>query len=195
MTEWTSLLSGAAHTFAPGDDTPGGPPGLCDLLAKSDGVVTRLRALRVFGRAAHGGVPSRAAWNAALRQTVQLAGLSLKEFEFFADDVFGRQYCWTGAAILRIDLDPMGIVELGISLESVLHDFDWNLLESNVLSGGALQPSEYLVPTVPVCLGGEKTAQSVERTNADSYLVWISEVWEQVRALPEGAKVSFAFEE
>src|SRR5258708_18136168 len=116
---------------------------------------------------------------------------------FFAEDAFGGQFAIKGNGIVSFDPESGSIEPLALSLE------DWAgkiLLNYAQLTGypvahswqamhGPIPTGKRLLPKVPFALGGAYEAENLYAVDAVKGMRYRGELLQQIRDLPDGAKV------
>jgi len=169
---------------------------LAGILAERNGFFAFESALHVFPGAPSAVSFDVAQWNASELWRSEYHGLAEDCF-FFAEDVFGGQFCVFKGAICSFDSET-GEKEL---IAPTIDDWAKSILENyRVLTGhplardwqlrnGPLPPFKRLAPKMPFVCGGSFTldnlylADSVEAMRFRGYLAT------QIRDLPEGGKI------
>jgi hypothetical protein len=171
--------------------------GLYDLLHLKNGFYAFESALHVFPSAATGGERGIAEWNSpsGWREEYQdLAGGCL----FFAEDVFGGQFCLFDGAIMSFDPETGEKQFLSANVEGwaeqMLADFEvmsgFSLAHAWQSQHGALPPGQRLVPKTPFVLGGEVSLANLFSLDAEQAMRSRGHVAMQIRGLPDGTTVN-----
>jgi hypothetical protein len=116
---------------------------------------------------------------------------------FFAEDIFGSQFCIIDSTIHLFDPETGGTEEIAADIESwadaLLRDFefltgypiahDWQSLN------GALPPDKRLLPKIPFVLGGEFSINNLYASDSVQGMRVRADMALQIRNLPDGGKV------
>jgi hypothetical protein len=123
-------------------------------------------------------------------------GDKLEGMLFFAEDVFGCQFCVKDESILSFDPES-GRTEF---ISSSLEGWAKKVLTDNALTGfplahewqlknGPLPYGKRLLPKIPFILGGAYAADNLCAINAEQGMAYRGDLWRQLMDLPDGAKV------
>lgn len=141
------------------------------------------------------------AWNNTAQWINCYDGLADDLF-FFAEDVFGVQFCTDGNVIFTFDPETGATEEFSTSLsqwcDSLLDDFrlatgqplahEWQRLN------GQLPKGCRLVAKVPFVLGGAYEVTNLYALNTADSLRWRATIAQQIRGLPDGAQLRLSVE-
>jgi hypothetical protein len=136
------------------------------------------------------------AWNDRLLWRADYDGMA-DDAGFFAEDVFGVQFCLRGGAVFTFDPET-GRFEM--TAKSIDEWFSRIVDDSNTLTGwpiarewnriyGPVPRGKRLVPTIPFVLGGELTIANLKPLDAVDGMKFRASIARQIKDLPEGAKV------
>lgn len=121
---------------------------------------------------------------------------------FFAEDIFGVQFCVKDDAIYTFDPETCEFEEMCSSLE------EWALTitkDYEVLTGfpvahewqvkhGRIQPNSRLLPKVPFICGGEFNIDNMHEVESVRGMKFRASIARQVQNLPDGAKLKLVLE-
>jgi hypothetical protein len=175
-----------------------GPVGqdLWSLLTRKNGFYAFESALRVFPIGAVEGVMDLESWNSGDLWR-RLYADSTKGCVFFAEDIFGGQFCIREDRVTSFDPETGDLKTIARSLaqwaELILDRY-------NVLTGfplahewqqrnGSLAPNQRLVPKTPFVLGGQYAVDNLHAVDAVDGMRLRADIARQIRHLPDGAKV------
>jgi hypothetical protein len=173
---------------------------LADLLAVRNGFYAFESALHVFPVDSLNSDGSIGAWNRPETWREAYGGMA-DGFTFFAEDVFGGQFCLREDSIFAFDPETGDSTEMAASLDS------WAKLildEYQILTGqplahdwqarfGRLPAGHRLMPKVPFVLGGQFEVENVFALEATRGMRLRGELAVQIRDLPDGTEVDFSF--
>lgn len=135
-------------------------------------------------------------WNkAALWKSEFKADLS--NIIFFAEDIFGIQFCIKNDAINSFDPETGEFQAIAANLEEwageILKDAKmrtgWPLAHSWKLGQGELEPGTRLLPKVPFVLNGQFTIENLYALNDVEGMRFRASIANQLRDCPDGSKV------
>lgn len=170
--------------------------------AKQNGFLAFGRALRVFPAVLPADLLSLNRWNAPWlwRHTY---GALAKDLLFFADDIFGGQFCIKQSKVFSFD------PETG-ELEWLADDLDgWAarvLAETDYVTGrpialewqenfGVLDAAQRLIPTLLFMFGGEYSIANLTAKDAVTGMLIRGPIAKKTQHLPDGAKLRFVIED
>jgi len=121
----------------------------------------------------------------------------VKNCLFFAEDVFGNQFCLRDAGVLAMDAETGELEKLAASLEGwaklILDERDFRLgfplAHAWQQAHGPIPPGRRLVPVTPFVLGGEYDISNLRAIDAPESMRFRGELASQIRDLPEGAQI------
>lgn len=120
---------------------------------------------------------------------------------FFAEDVFGEQFCLTDGAIARFHPET-GESELiapsldgwaGLLLDGYAAETGYPLAHAWQTLHGPLPASQRLLPAIPFVLGGDYTLDNLVARDAVEGMRFRAYLARQLRELPDGAEVEIEF--
>ncbi|MHA6162302.1 SMI1/KNR4 family protein [Pseudomonas sichuanensis] len=124
-------------------------------------------------------------------------GLNGDDIVFFAEDLFGIQFCLYGNEVLSFDPETAKFSFFAASLEEwaskILADYDYvtgySLGHAWQTKNGALEQGDRLLPKVPFVLGGKFDADNLYACNAVEGMKMRSELAQKIKDLPDGAEL------
>lgn len=182
------------------DEIPSTIPGdLAKLIATRNGFVAFEGALHVF-HFAHPDVPGEGdltRWNAPETWRDAYADLVETNDVFFAEDVFGNQFCIRHGRIWCFDSETGEADFLADDMEAWAGEIVANFA---VLTGqplahdwqvahGSLALGQRLVPKIPFVLGGEFTVANLRAVESVKGMRFRGDIAQQLRDLPDGAPI------
>jgi hypothetical protein len=172
--------------------------GLVKLLAQKNGFYAFEGALHVFPARADAGEMGIELWNSASSWRDEYHGLADGCF-FFAEDVFGGQFCLYDGAVASFDPETGEKSFLAADVQGWVRKI---LDEYEVLTGqplahqwqrrhGPIPHGQRLVPKIPFVLGGEFSIDNLFVLDAVRAMRSRANMAVQIKDLPEGAEVVF----
>ena len=204
----SSLLRQVMHELSQVIDWSGGHssgealavPALVDeghreLLAAHDGLIALDSGLRCFGITTRV-LPSIASWNSpdGWRSAYRTLADGLL---FFAEDVFGNQFCYEERGIVRFHAETGEREFMADSfeewLQAVLSDPDeelgrWLLREWR-RPGNTVQPEQHLCPKMPFVTGGPFEPSNLYALDRNESMTFKGDFAWQIRNVPTGGKI------
>lgn len=203
----TKLLELSSPAFSPGGtgidleacmQLGGVPKELASILGEKNGFHAFESALHVFP---FNDAPSSFGldtWNSGSGWRVEYGELA-SGCLFFAEDVFGGQFCLKNGRVWQFDPETGGLTLLAESLEewaaAVLGDFafltghpvarEWQLLH------GPLPAKMRLVPKVPFVLGGPFALSNLSLMDSERGMRVRGNLARRINGLPDGQKMRF----
>lgn len=118
---------------------------------------------------------------------------------FFAEDIFGGQFCVKNDVVCSFDPETGGLEEMAPSLEQWAKELlnEYNLWTGYTLShewqerNGNLANDERLMPKIPFVCGGEFELNNLASINAVSGMRSRANLALQIISLPDGAQIEF----
>ena len=168
------------------------------LLAKRNGFYAFDAALHVFPAGiAESGTMDLDHWNAPTLWRDAYGELA-KDCVFFAEDIFGGQFCLWGKAVYFFEPETGEREVVASTLEGwaglVLDEYaallGWPLAHTWQLEHGALLPGKRLVPKKPFVLGGEYALDNLQVADAVEAMRLRGSIALQIKDMPDGTKVS-----
>lgn len=119
------------------------------------------------------------------------------EYVFFAEDIFGEQFAMSREGIFRFNPETADYELIAESLEDwagiILEDYEvetgyavasqWQELNGSISLG------QRLLPKIPFVLGGDYEIENLYALDAIQGMRLRADIWNQIKDLPEGAKV------
>jgi hypothetical protein len=171
---------------------------LTALLAQKDGFYAFEAALHVFPWESRGPEIDLRAWNSPDLWISEYQGMA-SGCLFFAEDIFGGQFCAGESGIYQFDPETGEKTEIASRLdewaEAILRDY--RVLTGHQLAHqwqqlhGAIAPGFRLVPKVPFVAGGKFEIGNLYLLDAVKAMRLRASFAVQIRDLPDGAKISF----
>lgn len=118
---------------------------------------------------------------------------------FFAEDVFGGQFCIRGEAICTFDPETGALEEVSSSLgswaEGLMADYEYRtgypLAHAWQVENSPLLPGLRLLPKVPFICGGRYEAANLYPLDEVRGMLFRASIANQIQDLPDGAQVVF----
>lgn len=119
------------------------------------------------------------------------------ELTFFAEDIFGEQFCLYNSKIYRFNPETGELDEFSRTLEewasNILQDYE---VETGYLIAhewqerrGGLQLGQRLVPVKPFVLGGKYEIENLQPMYSADGIAYRANIARQIRGLPDGTRV------
>ncbi len=123
--------------------------------------------------------------------------IDLTQALFFAEDVFGNQYCFAEGKVRAFDPEIGGFEDVAGSLaewaEIVMEDYDYRtgyaLAHEWQIRSHPLQPGTRLLPKQPFVLGGKYEVDNLYAGDEVEGMVFRASVANQIHDVPEGGQV------
>jgi hypothetical protein len=172
--------------------------GLISLLQRKNGFYAFESALHIFSTQPCSSEISLTEWNAPDLWKDAYQGLA-KDAIFFAEDIFGGQFCIKRDGIHTFDPETGNSQRLSKDFEgwasSVLNNFKvltgWPLGHEWQRSNGRLACGMRLVPKVPFVMGGKFSVQNLYALASVKAMRMRASVAVQIKDLPDGAEIRF----
>ena len=196
-------IAGAALS----DGTPRIPASLLSLVPRLESQLLKLywarngfyafeSALHVFPLTSDAGITDLEKWNSPALWRAEFGSLADGAL-FFAEDVFGGQFCVAGGGVQRFSPETGEREEIAASIEEwaalIMSDSGiqtgWPLAHDWQARFGPLAVGQRLVPKIPFVLGGEYTAQNLHAIDAVAAMRFYADIAKQTRNLPDGSQV------
>lgn len=175
---------------------------LLQLLWARNGFYAFESALHVYPISDEPGAVGLNQWNAGSLWRDAYGGLA-DDLLFFAEDVFGGQFCITDGEICRFNSETGLRERIAGSID------DWArlmLADTNVQTGWPLAhewqqrfrpllPGERLVPKVPFVLGGEFEVSNLHALDGVKAMRFYGNLAVQIRDAPDGTQVHWSVED
>ncbi|RWL48169.1 MAG: SMI1/KNR4 family protein [Mesorhizobium sp.] len=171
---------------------------LVKLLASKNGFYAFEAALHVFPSESKGNEIGLEDWNSKEGWVKDFEGMASNLF-FFAEDIFGSQFCISGNGISVFDPETGNCELLCQNIESwaeiILEDFrvltGFPLAHSWQRMHGKIRPGTRLIPKVPFVAGGEFAVENLFAIDSVAGMKQRANLAKQIRLLPDGAKIQF----
>jgi hypothetical protein len=168
------------------------------LLNMKDGFYAFESALRIFSSQESEYSYSLAQWNSPDLWRNHYAGLA-DDCLFFAEDLFGGQFCIKGDAIYSFDPETGNMEAMSNSFESWAQEIlsDYNVWTGYPLafewqrSFERLTHKQRLMPKTPFVCGGQFELDNLSPVNVIAGMRSRANLARQIVDLPEGAKIQF----
>lgn len=116
---------------------------------------------------------------------------------FFAEDVFGGQFCIQGEEIKIFDPETGEMEFLANDFESwakeILEDYEvltgYNLARKWQKANGVIEDTTVLTPITPFILGGEFELDNLYKMDVIKVMLYRAGIARQIRDLPDGAEI------
>ncbi|HEX6291761.1 MAG TPA: hypothetical protein VFZ66_21425 [Herpetosiphonaceae bacterium] len=175
---------------------------LAALLKQKNGLLAFESALHLFPIGPVTSGYSLEAWNSP---TLWREGYedAAQDALFFAEDIFGEQFCIRGARIWRFNPETGDSEELAPTLEQWAQRLleDYNLETGYALAHewqnqyGALPLGKRLLPKIPFVAGGKYAVENLYATDAVTGMRFRADLARQIRNLPDGTQIRFQITE
>jgi hypothetical protein len=176
---------------------------LGQLLSERNGFYAFESALHVFPAVTTGDQIGLDLWNSESLWKLSYDKDLVENCLFFAEDIFGVQFCICGEYIWSFDPETGQKEPLANNLrawaDSILADYEaltgyplaieWQRLQ------GPLEHGKRLIPKVPFVLGGEYTVENLYALEAVRGMQLRGELARQIRNLPDGTRVGYEITE
>lgn len=192
IAESSSLVRFARGVFS----TPLGRE-LAELLAQRNGFYAFESALLVRPLDSCGNPLGLAQWNdeSLWRHTF---GMDFSDVLFFAEDIFGIQFCINRGEISSFDPETGEFQPIAATLRGwagwIVDDYrvrtGWPLAREWQLQYGAIEPGQRLLPKKPFVLGGEFTLGNLYKLNDVEGMLFRASIAVQLRDCPDGSTVT-----
>lgn len=202
------LLSIASEALGPrvtssilsvNDVDEGGKLELSEMLGEKNGFYAFASALHVFpsGNSLSGRDTTLEEWNAKGLWRFQYDDLP-DEILFFAEDLFGVQFCLYGQEVFVFDPESENLSFFAKNIidwaSKILEDYDYftgySLGDSWQKENGALPQGYRLLPRMPFILGGKFEADNLYLCEAAEGMRLRGEFAKKIKNLPDGSKIN-----
>jgi hypothetical protein len=171
---------------------------LVELLRKRNGFYAFESALHVFPSSSVNGTIGLDRWNAEGLWRASYGDMA-SGCLFFAEDVFGGQFCIKGNQVYSFDPETGGLEAIANSLEAwakaVIVDYEvmtgYPLAHAWQEKNGPLPQGKRLVPKVPFVVGGKYELGNLYLMEAARSMQLRGELANQIKDLPDGAQIQF----
>jgi len=169
---------------------------LRDFLRQKNGFYAFESALHVFPLSENDGMDILR-WNSASLWKETFKTRRLMEVLFFAENIFGEQFCLRGEGVGRFDPETGEIESIADSLEgwakALLDEPDFfvghSLAHEWQGKNGSLKPGCRLVPKKPFILGGDLTISNLAEIDAVKGMRFRGELATKLLELPDGSTI------
>ncbi|MBZ5709636.1 SMI1/KNR4 family protein [Nannocystis pusilla] len=169
-----------------------------DLYLRKNGWLAFNRALRVFSASRSPDDLNLNRWNDP-RLWRDTYGDLAEGVLFFADDIFGGQFCIKDSKIYAFDPETAALEWLADDLEGwatvILDDSDyWTgrpLGAAWQEKNGVLEPTQRLIPTLLFTLQGEYTVDNLTAKDAVTGMQIRGPIAQEIHGLPDGTRIRF----
>ena len=176
--------------------------GLLNLLGKKNGFYAFESALHIFPAQSVGKEIGLVEWNSNDLWVGEYQGLAV-ECLFFAEDIFGGQFCIKSDGVYLFDPETGGLECLASDLEgwaqAILSDYDiltgYPLAHVWQQSKGILAAGVRLVPKVPFVTGGEFVIDNLIAIESVKAMRLRANLAVQIRDLPDGTSITWKITE
>ncbi|EPL6457044.1 hypothetical protein [Providencia rettgeri] len=170
---------------------------LGSLLEKKNGFYGFESALHVFPYESIDAEMGLIDWNKHDLWIAAYKDMALGAF-FFAEDIFGNQFCIKDDLIQIFDPETGSFDQLAANVDEwskvILVDYDfltgYSLANQWQNTYGKIQPMHRLVPKIPFVLGGEYTLENLYLSPTVESLKFRASLALQIRDIPDGVSIS-----
>jgi hypothetical protein len=171
---------------------------LFEILKRKNGFYAFESALHVYSTEAVGGNVGLFEWNSPSLWIAEYGGMA-DGCLFFAEDIFGVQFCIKSEGIFSFEPETGALTFLSASVgewaEKIMLDYDLltghKLAKSWQEANGAIASGNRLMPKTPFVLGGEFSRDNLFSLNAVKGMRARADLALQIRDLPDGASVQW----
>lgn len=189
------------------------PPAIADLagalasellamLRRKNGFFAFESALRVFPATTSNLSVGLDDWNSETLWRQTYGGLANRCL-FFAEDIFGGQFCIKDNLVFSFDPETGSLDQFSDSIEKWADDL---LVNYKVLTGyplahewqsknGVLDSEMRLVPKIPFVCGGDFNIENLYAINAVRGMKWRGNLACQIKDMPDGSRIEFKIAE
>lgn len=169
-----------------------------ELLSKKNGFFAFESALRFFPTESSNQSIGLNAWNSESLWRSLYSDLA-EECLFFAEDIFGGQFCIKNNSIFSFDPETGALEEMGSSIEQwsqeLLNEYNlwtgFSLAHEWQAKHGKLSHELRLMPKIPFVCGGEFCLDNLTAINAISGMKTRANLALQILNMPDGAQIEF----
>lgn len=173
-------------------------PQLRSLLREKNGFFAFESALRVFPTQICAFSYGLHDWNSSELWRGSYGELTNGLF-FFAEDIFGAQFCLKNEKVYSFDPETADLTLIGNDLNEwatvILNDYDlltgYSLAHEWQIKHGPLLPRDRLMPKLPFVCGGEFALTNLQALDAARSMRCRGNLATQIHSLPDGAQVKF----
>jgi hypothetical protein len=169
---------------------------LIEFLKKKNGFYAFESALHVMPAQACGPEIGLVDWNSEHLWIHEYGGMA-KGLFFFAEDIFGCQFCIRADGIYQFDPETGQVEKLATDLDgwtdAILRDYSYltgyPLAHEWQQANGAIAAGVRLVPKQPFVTGGEFSVQNLAPLDAVAAMRMRGQIAMQIKDLPDGARI------
>ena len=167
-----------------------------ELLRRRNGFYAFESALHVFPWGAETTQLGLASWNAPNLWRAACGDLA-EGCLFFAEDVFGVQFCFHAGGVFTFDPETGARMPMGASLEEwaslILVDHrtatGWPIAHDWQAAHGPLRPGHRLAPKQPFVLGGAFDLDNLYEAEVVDRMRFCAQLAGEIRNLPDGSRI------
>lgn len=171
---------------------------LAALLSQKNGFFAFESALRVFPAGSSPNSRALDDWNSSGLWRGSYGNLAVGAL-FFAEDIFGTQFCLKDGGVHSFDPETAEFRIIGETIEewakAILEDYDFYTGHSFAhdwqVRNGPLAPSDRLMPKLPFVLGGEFAIENFVAIDGAKAMRCRGNLARQIHDLPDGAQIRF----
>ena len=173
---------------------------LLALLQKRNGFYAHESALHVFPSHSSQQEIGLVDWNENALWRNEYKGLA-DDCLFFAEDVFGGQFCIKGGKVYTFDPETGALDYLADDIEgwaqAIVSDYEvltgYPLAHQWQEQNGQLPAKKRLLPKLPFVAGGEFVLDNLYLADAVEGMRFRADIANQIKDLPDGAQIKFNF--
>ena len=172
---------------------------LLPLLQRKNGFFVFESALRIFSSQTCDFSYGLDDWNSSSLWRESYGELA-SDLLFFAEDIFGTQFCLKDEKVYSFDPETGDLSLIGNGIEewasAILEDYDlltgYSFAHEWQIENGLLLPRERLMPKLPFGCGGEFVLTNLINFEAARSMRCRGNLATQIHLLPDGAQIKFA---
>lgn len=172
---------------------------LLPLLQRKNGFFVFESALRIFSSQTCDFSYGLDDWNSSSLWRESYGELA-SDLLFFAEDIFGTQFCLKDEKVYSFDPETGDLSLIGNGIEewasAILEDYDlltgYSFAHEWQIENGLLLPRERLMPKLPFVCGGEFVLTNLINFEAARSMRCRGNLATQIHLLPDGAQIKFA---
>ena len=124
----------------------------------------------------------------------------LSNVTFFAEDIFGNQFCIKDKTICLFDVESMSFEYLATSMEEwaelIIYNYDmltgFKVAHEWQQLNGVLPTKQRLLPKIPFILGGEYSLNNLYTSDAIEGMRFRASIANQIKDLPDGVPIKIS---
>jgi hypothetical protein len=124
----------------------------------------------------------------------------LSNVTFFAEDIFGNQFCIKDKTICLFDVESMSFEYLATSMEEwaelIIYNYDmltgFKVANEWQQLNGVLPTKQRLLPKIPFILGGEYSLNNLYTSDAIEGMRFRASIANQIKDLPDGVPIKIS---